>query len=641
MPDPLRRCAIYARKSTDEGLEQEFNSLDAQRQACAAYILSQKHEGWELLPEYYDDGGYLGGTMERPGIKQLMADMQAGRVDVIVVYKVDRLTRSLADFAKIVEVLDKANASFVSVTQALNTTTSMGRLTLNELLSFAQFELEATGERIRDKVAASKKKGMSMGGPVPLGYVVRDRKLVVAEEDAATVRHIFTRYAAVRSMPVLIDELGDAGVRTKLRTCKDGKQFGGVPFTLGPLSYLLNNPVYVGQVRHKGVSHPGQHEPIIERPLWDEVQSNLICNRVDRRIGGKGKAPSLLTGMLRDAEGRLMSPTYAVMETRRYGFYVSRAQCAERLANDREIRVPAGELERVVIGELNAWLSREESISLDCASAEIEHARAQLFLLARQLEGGSLQQRRGWLLKHNAAVELKVGKIKISIDPPCAVSQKLTRVTIELDARFVDRGSDLRPMIGPDGTSALRKPDAVLLKLLAHAFAAKDALLSGKSDPLTSRYSPLHQSRLARLSYLAPNIVSSIIEGRQPPSLSGRRLLGAAYLSLDWQGQRALLGFAQFDRQHLMHQRWCIASVASFFGGWRLQTCSGQPSPFSIGLWPRRCISYRCNPLRSRHLMATSSSALGWKRETDMRGADCRNRTRDLRFTKPLLYQLS
>jgi DNA invertase Pin-like site-specific DNA recombinase len=246
--------------------------------------------------------------MERPGIKQLMSDVQAGKVDVIVVYKVDRLTRSPADFAKIVEVLDRAGASFVSVTQAFNTTTSMGRPTLNVLLSFAQFEREVTGERIRDKVAASKKKGMWMGGPVPLGYVVRDRKLVIEEEEAATVRHIFERYAALRSMPVLVHELGDAGVRTKLRTFKDGRSSGGVLFTLGPLSHLLNNRVYVGEVCHKGMCHAGQREPIIPRALWNEVQSSLANNRIQRRIDVRGRAPSLLTGLLKDAEGGLCLP---------------------------------------------------------------------------------------------------------------------------------------------------------------------------------------------------------------------------------------------------------------------------------------------------------------------------------------------
>ncbi|WP_294173432.1 recombinase family protein [uncultured Sphingomonas sp.] len=544
MRDRPSRCAIYTRKSTDEGLEQEFNSLHAQREACAAYILSQKHEGWQLLPEFYDDGGYSGGTMERPGLKQLMADVQAGKIDVIVVYKVDRLTRSLADFAKIVEVLDRAGASFVSVTQAFNTTTSMGRLTLNVLLSFAQFEREVTGERIRDKVAASKKKGMWMGGPVPLGYVVQDRKLVIAEPEAATVRHIFERYAALGSMPVLTEELSERGIRTKLRAFKDGRQFGGVPFTIGPLSHLLNNPVYVGEVRHKGVSHPGQHEPVVPRALWETVQSILASNRVKRRIAGKGRAPSLLTGMLRDAKGRLMSPTYAVKETRRYRYYVSRARRGEHLPNDRKTRVPAGELERVVVEQLVGWLHRENSTASDGSAAEVEEGRAERLSLATQLEQSSLQQRRELLLQHNAAVELGAGKIRISLAVPHADLEQPLRMMIEVDAKFVDRGSDLRLMIAPDGSYGSRKPDAVLLKLLMHAFAARDALLSGKPDPLTLNYSPLHQSRLARLSYLAPDIVRAIIEGRQPPALSGRRLLRAADLPFDWQGQRALLGFA-------------------------------------------------------------------------------------------------
>ena len=543
MAERPRRCAIYTRKSTEEGLEQEFNSLDAQREACAAYVLSQKHEGWQLVPEYYDDGGYSGGTMERPGIKQLMADVQAGRVDVIVVYKVDRLTRSLADFAKIVEVLDRADASFVSVTQAFNTTTSMGRLTLNVLLSFAQFEREVTSERIRDKIAASKKKGMWMGGPVPLGYKVQDRKLVIDEVEAATVRHIFHRYAAVRSMPVLVDELGDEGIRTKARTFKDGRQFGGVPFSLGPLSHLLNNPVYVGQVRHKGVAHAGQHEPIIARELWDKVQSILANNRVERRIGGKGRAPSLLTGMLRDANGRLMSPTYAVKDTRRYRYYVSRAHTGERLTNDCKTRVPAGELERAVIEQIVARLSLHQPASAGGTSADIADSQAKSRSIAEQLDQGSLQQQRELLLEHGALIKLQSESLRISLDLCGAINDAPSRITIEVDAQFVDRGSDLRLMIAPDGSGGLRKPDSVLLKLLTHAFAARESLLSRKHNPLTSDYSPLHQNRLARLSYLAPDIVSAIIEGRQPPSLSGRRLLRAADLPFDWEGQRALLGF--------------------------------------------------------------------------------------------------
>ncbi len=271
---PLR-CAVYTRKSTEDGLEQEFNSLDAQREACEAYILSQRHEGWTLVPNRYDDGGFSGGSMHRPGLKALLADIEAGLVDVIVVYKVDRLTRSLADFAKIVEQLDAKQASFVSVTQAFNTTTSMGRLTLNVLLSFAQFEREVTGERIRDKIAASKKKGMWMGGPVPLGYEVVDRKLVPVPEEAERVRKIMRRYLDIRSVPALIEVLRREGIVTKVQNRTSGPHKGGIPFRRGSLFHLLKNPIYRGKIVHKGQVYEGEHEPIVDEDLWDAVQAQL------------------------------------------------------------------------------------------------------------------------------------------------------------------------------------------------------------------------------------------------------------------------------------------------------------------------------------------------------------------------------
>ena len=274
-----RRCAIYTRKSTDEGLEQAFNSLDAQREACAAFILSQTHEGWELSDEHYDDGGWSGGNMARPALQQLLADVAAGKVDVIVVYKVDRLTRSLADFARIVEALDKADASFVSVTQAFNTTTSMGRLTLNVLLSFAQFEREVTSERIRDKIAASKRKGMWMGGPVPIGYHLDNRKLAIDEEEAETVRHIFGRYLEVGSVGALADELAVAGIRTKVRSYKNGRSVGGVSFTRGSLAQVLQNPIFIGKVRHRNEMFEGEHPAIIDQTVWEQAQLLFATNR--------------------------------------------------------------------------------------------------------------------------------------------------------------------------------------------------------------------------------------------------------------------------------------------------------------------------------------------------------------------------
>src|SRR6202166_2152376 len=267
------RCAVYTRKSSEEGLEQEFNSLHAQREACEAFIRSQRHEGWSCLPQAYDDGGRSGGNLERPALQQLLAEIREGKVDVVVVYKIDRLTRSLADFAKIVEIFDAKGVSFVSVTQQFNTTTSMGRLTLNVLLSFAQFEREVTGERIRDKIAASKKKGMWMGGMPPLGYRCRDHKLIVVPREAETVHRIFRRYAALGSVRLLQQELDAAGIRSKSWVSTTGRRWGGKPIARGALYMMLQNRLYRGEITHKGKSYPGQHPAIIEQPLWNEVQA--------------------------------------------------------------------------------------------------------------------------------------------------------------------------------------------------------------------------------------------------------------------------------------------------------------------------------------------------------------------------------
>src|SRR6202162_4361327 len=271
-----KRCSIYTRKSSEEGLDQNFNSLHAQRQACEAFIRSQAGEGWRMIKTAYDDGGFSGGTMDRPALKALLDHVKEKRIDVVVVYKVDRLTRSLADFAKVVEVFDARGVSFVAVTQQFNTTTSMGRLTLNVLLSFAQFEREVTGERIRDKIAASKRKGIWMGGLVPLGYEVRDRQLVINEAEAATVRHIFTRYTELGNVRPIKEELDRNGVHSKVRVSKDGVESGCQAFSRGALYTLLRNPIYVGEIRHNGVCHPGQHAPIVARALWDKVAQLLL-----------------------------------------------------------------------------------------------------------------------------------------------------------------------------------------------------------------------------------------------------------------------------------------------------------------------------------------------------------------------------
>src|ERR1700720_3126368 len=309
---PVMRCAIYTRKSSEEGLEQSFNSLDAQREAGEAFILSQRHEGWQVLPARYDDGGFSGGTMERPALKRLLEDVQAKKVNVVVVYKVDRLTRSLADFAKIVKILDARGVSFVSVTQQFNTTSSMGRLTLNVLLSFAQFEREVTGERIRDKIAASKKKGMWMGGIVPLGYDASERTLVINSAEAETVRCIFTLYHELGCVRRVKGEADRLGLRTKRSTTASGIERGGKPFSRGHIYNLLSNPIYIGQIAHKGQLYPGQHPALIDAETWTAVRDQLVINASNHRRKADAVEPSLLAGLLTDSQGERFTPSHAV-----------------------------------------------------------------------------------------------------------------------------------------------------------------------------------------------------------------------------------------------------------------------------------------------------------------------------------------
>ncbi len=344
------RCAIYTRKSSDDGLEQEFNSLDAQREACETYVTSQRHAGWLALSDMYDDGGLSGGTIERPALQRLLSDIKAGKVQIIVVYKVDRLTRSLADLAKIVDVLDAHNASFVSVTQQFNSTTSMGRLTLNMLLSFAQFEREIGGERIRDKIAASKAKGMWMGGNVPLGYNVRERKLVVNEAEASTVRMIFQRYAELGSVALLRAELERAGIVSRRREGAGREFSGGKRFSRGALYLMLQNRLYRGEVAHKDNIYPGQHEVIIDSELWQTVQDRLAAGRHERSIAVGAEAPSLLAGLIFDSDGTRLSPTHAVKKGKRYRYYVSTALIkGSRSEHPKGWRILAGDIEGLVL----------------------------------------------------------------------------------------------------------------------------------------------------------------------------------------------------------------------------------------------------------------------------------------------------
>jgi site-specific DNA recombinase len=343
------RCAIYTRKSTEHNLDLEFNSLDAQREACEAYIKSQAHEGWRLIPDYYDDGAFSGASLDRPALQKLLADVRAGKITIVVVYNVDRLTRSLADFAKLVELFDQHQVSFVSVTQSFNTTSSMGRLTLNVLLSFAQFEREVIGERVRDKIAASKRKGIWVGGPIPLGYRCIDKKLVVVPEEAEAVRTIFARYLALGSIGALIEDLDRRGIRTKANGRTDGRLRGGIRFGVGSLAHLLKNRFYVGEVVYRGEIHRGEHEPILDRDLFAAVQAKLVANAVARQVRLKG-SPAILTGRIFDDCGNRMSPTHSNKLGVRYRYYVSHALLQQRKAEAGSIaRVPAPEIEALVL----------------------------------------------------------------------------------------------------------------------------------------------------------------------------------------------------------------------------------------------------------------------------------------------------
>src|SRR3954451_7699387 len=339
------RCAVYTRKSTDHNLDLEFNSLDAQREACEAYIKSQAHEGWRPLATRYDDGAFSGASLERPAMQALLAEIRAGKIDIVVVYKVDRLTRSLADFAKLVELFDQHSVSFVSVTQSFNTTSSMGRLTLNVLLSFAQFEREVIGERVRDKIAASKRKGIWVGGSVPLGYRTANKKLVVVPEEAATVRLIFKRYLELGSIRKLVDDLGRRKIRTRRQVLSTGEIRGGIPFGVGPLAHLLRNRFYVGDVVYGGAINTGEHEPVLDRGLFDAVQARLASGATDRQLKLKA-SPSLLAGRIFDEQGRRMTPTHTNKKGARYRYYVSHAARGNlKEKTRRALRIPAHEIE--------------------------------------------------------------------------------------------------------------------------------------------------------------------------------------------------------------------------------------------------------------------------------------------------------
>jgi site-specific DNA recombinase len=547
MAKPKRiRCAIYTRKSTEEGLEQEFNSLDAQREACAAYILSQRHEGWTLSPSLYDDGGFSGGNMERPGLKQLLADIALGKIDVIVVYKVDRLTRSLTDFSKIVDVLDKADASFVSVTQSLNSHTSMGRLMLNVLLSFAQFEREVTGERIRDKIAASRRKGMWMGGPIPLGYDLVDRKLVPNLAEAETVRLIFERYLTLGSVRDLVADLDHRGIRSKERIYLSGRNCGGVAYRQGALSHMLRNPLYIGEVRHKGERFNGEHAGIVDLALWDRVQAMLSGSAPTLSSAGRMIEASLLTGMIADGEDRPMTPSHSVKRGRRYRYYITRTDLNAGL---NSWRVPAAMIDTAVLTGLQTWLGSGDTIAMSAVNGELDpDAIAAAKSLAATMVSGDRQ--RQLLQQLGARVTLRTDGIKLSLDRAALlttldvasdqIGEAAARIGILMPARLTRRGCEMRLAYPADHHQAPVQLDPGLIRLLAEAERAH-TMLTTTTIPDASKRN--YAVRLARLKFLAPDIVAAILAGRQPVALTRQHLIRAGNIPFDWEGQRRAFGF--------------------------------------------------------------------------------------------------
>ena len=527
------RCAVYTRKSSEQGLEQDFNSLDAQREAAEAYIKSQAHEGWRLVKTHYDDGGLSGGTLERPALQSLLEDIRARKIDVVVVYKVDRLTRSLADFAKLVELFEAHGVSFVAVTQQFNTTTSMGRLTLNVLLSFAQFERELASERIRDKFAASRRKGMWMGGTVPLGYDVKDRKLVINPDEADRVRLIFRRYLAVGCVSELLEDLEQRGIRSKQRILTSGQMLGGCTFRRGAIYHLLQNHVYRGEVVHQGISYPGEQERIIDEELWSAVQAKLAHNRGERRRS-RIETGALLTGLIFDDRGNLMSPTYAIKRGNRYRYYISRAlvRGSKKEAGSHG-RVGADDVERLVVQILSHHLSRPELLEAEAAGAWSTATR---------------------MLIQEIVERVVVGRTEVKVIRKIDASFTFTSISEDGDVAQIciapfpaPRPRERKEIIIPGGREHWqRRLNHALVLAVGRAKTWMHDLRSGNygdTAEIAQRFKlhDAHVRRLLRFGYLAPDIVEAIVEGRQPRSLTVKRLLKG--IPCAWVEQRKAFEF--------------------------------------------------------------------------------------------------
>ena len=541
------RCAIYTRKSSEEGLEQSFNSLQAQREACEAYIASQRHEGWHVIAKKYDDGGFSGGNMNRPALKQLLDDIAARLVDTVVVYKVDRLTRSLTDFAKIIEVFDKQRVSFVSVTQQFNTTSSMGRLTLNVLLSFAQFEREVTGERIRDKIAASKKKGMWMGGVAPLGYDVKDRQLIVNPQEAKVVQEIFTQYLSLGSVAALKRYLDQKKLRTKLRTSANGHAFGGRPYSRGGLYKLLNNEVYTGRIAHRGESYGGEHQAILEPETWEKVKALLAANNQGHRQPGRREvAPSILAGLVFDEEGNRYTPTHAVKKGRRYRYYTSQAVIQKQKKPSYLGRIPARELEQLVSSRIQALMASPQELAASCMeSTELANDLSRVIEAAQAMaEKWSELTSQQWAELVRSVVRrvvLRGSELEIEIDVEALAAGLLHKqwnvskeeshrrpeagrhlLTLKCLFTLARRRGELR-LVLPDSSTHSNQPSSPLLKAIVMAHGWKERILAGQiySIQQLASEAQLNSRYAARILRLATVPTHSAISPRPRFHLGG------------------------------------------------------------------------------------------------------------------------
>jgi len=539
-------CAIYTRKSSEEGLEQSFNSLQAQREACEAYVLSQKHEGWQVLPAVYDDGGFSGGNIERPGLKRLLADIASGKVSTVVVYKVDRLTRSLTDFAKIVEAFDAKGVSFVSVTQQFNTTTSMGRLTLNVLLSFAQFEREVTGERIRDKVAASKKKGMWMGGNVPLGYDLKNRNLLINPKEAELVRLIFREYVRLGSVFDLYEWLRDKGIRSKSRTATTGRKLGGAVLSRGTLYHLLSNPLYIGKTAHKGKLYPGQHEAIIDDKLWEQAAGRLKGNRVRRMVSHNSPSERLLAGKLFTSTGDRYTPTHAAKKGRRYYYYTLIKESGE---DNAPRRLPAVETEQIVIVLIRSLLGN--ALKLAASAPDLSVRETKLLVSAGQHRALQLADEitaKGvsFLRAVVSRIEISERLIRIQLGSLALHSLLIGKaidelelespISLECPLEIRRRGTEVRLVLATDEFPHDRHVPAII-RAIARARYWADLIASGEVSTVRElaqrsgldRHSVTQQLQCAALS---PRVVEHVLAGKQPLSLTVAQM--SQDVSLDW-----------------------------------------------------------------------------------------------------------